>query len=160
MLPHRCNKIKAIIRAARVALGQLIMTWLADADPSMMKLEKLRTDVSFTNLLNSLPQRHCDKKTSIETWEQSVIVMSQLLVASSCIDDVTKGQQLFTFLKSSGGVTEHNVDLRQVSIRNHTNDQYTEYTEPEIFGRCYEMDAKHLDFRGDIIRNNDIGSNI
>ena len=47
-------------------------------------------------MLNYWLQRHCHKKAPIETtWEQSVIVTSQLLAVGSWIDDVAVGQQLF-----------------------------------------------------------------
>ena len=47
-------------------------------------------------------QHHCARKASIETTqEQSVIVTSQLLATSSCIDDVTIGQHF----ESLGAVT-------------------------------------------------------
>ena len=117
-LACRCNMIKAIICAMHVALGQLIMTsfaklFMAPQIPSVMKLEKLKfgTDMPFTNSLNHWPHCHCAKKASIETtWEQGAILMSQLLVTGSCIDDVTIGE-LLLILKSSWAVTEQNLDL-------------------------------------------------
>ena len=33
---------------------------------------------------------------------------------------------------------QKNVDLRQLSDRNHINDRRTENTEPEVFGSCYK----------------------
>ena len=70
MLSRHCNMMKAFIRAVRVALGQLIMTSLAKqfTDPhilSLIKLEKLGTDIYFTNSFKNWPQRHYDKKASI-----------------------------------------------------------------------------------------------
>ena len=103
MMPCRCNMVKAIIRVVRVVFGQLIMTLLAKQSKTphiffAMKLEKLGTNVYFTNSVNHQPQHHCDKKASIETTrEQPVIVTSLLLAAGSCIDDVTIGKQLFVF---------------------------------------------------------------
>ena len=53
MLPRRCNMTKATISAVCVALGQLFMTSLAKQYTiSVMKLEKLVTDVYFINALN------------------------------------------------------------------------------------------------------------
>ena len=81
MLSHQYNTIKALIHVC-VAFCQLIMVSFAkqSKDPqilSVMKLERLGTDVCFTNSLNHWHPRHCDKKASIETqWEQSVIVTS------------------------------------------------------------------------------------
>ena len=57
----------------------------------------------FTNSLNHWPQHHCDKKVSIESpCEQLVIVTSQLPVAGSCVDDFTIGQH-FEIIGSSDG---------------------------------------------------------
>ena len=93
---------KPSFRAIRVASGQFIMTSLAKHFTAPQILKKLDTDVSFTNSLNHCPKHHCAKKASIETTrEQLVIVMSQLLAASSCIDDVTIGQHF----ESLGAVT-------------------------------------------------------
>ena len=55
ILPCSCIMIKAIIRAVCVALGQLIMTSLAKQFTasqilSIMKLEKLGMELSFTNV--------------------------------------------------------------------------------------------------------------
>ena len=68
--PLRCNQ-RHCYRVC-VALGQLIMTSLtkqftAPQILSLIKLEKLGTNVYFINSLTRLPQRHCDKKASIET---------------------------------------------------------------------------------------------
>ena len=104
-----CNMIKAFIHVLPVALLQLIMTSLAKqfTNPqilSTMKLEKLGTDMYFTNSLNHWLQRHCDKKASIKTlWEQSVIVTSQLPAAGSCVYEVTIGQH-FEIIGSSNGI--------------------------------------------------------
>ena len=106
--------------------------------------EKFGTYVSFPNPLNYCPQHHCAKKASIETT-QSVIVTSQLLAASSCIDDVIIGQHF----ESLGAVTGKNVYLRQLSHRNHINDWCTEYTRSEMLGRYWSMSARNLGFRGD-----------
>ena len=81
MLSHHCNMIKAFIPFMRVALRLWIMTSLTKqfTDPqilSIMKLEKLGTDVYFTNSLIHWSQHHCDKKASIDPWEQSVSVTS------------------------------------------------------------------------------------
>ena len=82
MLSRHCNMIKAFIHVVRVAIRQLIMTSLAKqfTDPqilSIIKPEKIGTDMYFTNSLNHRPRRHCDKKASIETpREKSVIVTS------------------------------------------------------------------------------------
>ena len=68
-----------------------------------MKSEKLETDVYYKNSLNHCPQRRYDTKASIETtWDESVIVISQLLMAGSSIDGVTIvwDQQLFTILNN------------------------------------------------------------
>ena len=109
-------------------------------------VEKLGTDVSFTNSLNHCPQHHCARKVSIATMrEQSVIVTSQLLAAGSCIDDVTIVQHFESF----GAVTGYNVDLRHLSHRNHINDWCTEYTGSEILGRYCSMGTRNLGFRGD-----------
>ena len=97
----------------------------------------------FTNSLNHWPQ-----KTSIETtWEQLVIVTSQFLAAGLFIIDITIGKQLF--LKSSGVMTRWNVDLRQLSYRNHKNDPCTKCTESEIPGSCCSRSARHLGFGRD-----------
>ena len=65
-----------------------------------MKIKKLATVVYFSNSLNHWPQRLCHKKASIETMqEQLVIVTSQLPVASSCINDIAKGQH-FEIIRS------------------------------------------------------------
>ena len=41
------------------------------------------------------------------------------------------------------------MDLCQLSDRNHINYRCIEYTEPEMFGRCYKRSARHLGFSGD-----------
>ena len=41
------------------------------------------------------------------------------------------------------------MDLCHLSNRSHINDWCTEYTELEMFGRCYEESARHLGFSGD-----------
>ena len=122
---------------------------------SMMTIEKLGTDVHLTNSLTPWPQRHCDKKASIETArEQSVIVMSQLLPDGSCFADVTISQQLFWYFEIVGDGNGINVDLRQLNDRKHIFDRCTECTEIhinvlEMFCRCNERRTRHLDFRGD-----------
>ena len=124
MLPSHCNMIKTTIRALSIALGQLMMMLTCQS------IEKFGTEVYFTNSLNHCllphlfqqfwwvalsklcssrlwniwPQCHCDKKVSIETIrEQLDIVMSQLLAAGSCIDDVTTGQH-FEIIGNSDGM--------------------------------------------------------
>ena len=83
MVPRRYNLIKTIISCCVTAFFD--------------NVEKLGTDLSFTDSLNHRPHR-CAKKASIATArEQSVIVTSQLLATGSCIDDVTIGQHFEPF---------------------------------------------------------------
>ena len=103
-MPRRCIMNKTIIRTARVAIGQIIMTLpmkqcTALQTLSKLKLAKIGTGVYFTIPWTNWLQRHLDgKKASIEaTGELSVIVTSELLASGSCNDDVTISQQLFTF---------------------------------------------------------------
>ena len=42
---------------------------------------------------------------------------------------------------------QKNVDLRQLSDRNHKNDRRTENTEPEVFGSRYEKKHQALRFQ-------------
>ena len=61
--------------------------------PGSTDSEKLGTDVSFPNSINHCHQHNYAKKASIETTrELYVIVTSQMLAVSSCIDDVRIGQ--------------------------------------------------------------------
>ena len=102
------NMIEAFFHVVCVALRQSIMTSLGKQFTnsqilSIMKREKLGTNVYFTNSLNHWPQRHCDKKASIETTrEQSIIVTSQLPVVGSWVDDATLGQHFEIFGSSNG----------------------------------------------------------
>ena len=113
MVPRRYNMIKAIISCrVRCPNHNVTCQTFHGSTNSFLNVEKLGTDVSFTNSLNHCPQHHRAKRASIETTRvQSVIVTSQLLAASSCTDDVTIGQQ-FEYL---GAVTGLNVDLPQLS---------------------------------------------
>ena len=101
MLPRHCNMIKAFIHVVRIALCWLIMTSLSKQLAVLQiiyitKLEKLVTDVYFTNLSNHWPQGRCDKKASIEIPR----VTSQLPAAGSCVDDV-KIDQHFKIIGNS-----------------------------------------------------------
>ena len=123
MLSRRCNMIQAIICAMCVALGQLIMTSLAKNSHSSAdsfyheNLEKLDTDVYFTNSLNHWPHRHCEKKTSIKhTREQSVTMTSQLLAAGSSIDDVTIGIHLFNDSLHASSILNHTLHLTSLVL--------------------------------------------
>ena len=112
---------------------------------SILKYEKIDTDVYFTISLNHLPQRQCDKKASTETTrQQSVIMTSQLPVASSCIDDVTISQH-FEIIGSSAGIKCWFMS----SNPQEWHDRCTEYTGTKMFGRYCSMIARHLGFRGD-----------
>ena len=42
-----------------------------------------------------------------------------------------------------------NPELRQLSDSNHISNWCTEYSEPLMFGRCYERSISHLGFNGD-----------
>ena len=90
------------IRAVRVALGQLTMTSLGKQFTALqiltiMKIEKLGTDMCFTKS-NQRPPRHCDKNESTEpTQEQLITATQQLLATSSRVHDVTVCKQLFIF---------------------------------------------------------------
>ena len=151
MAPRCYNLIKTIISCRAycplpVNYDATFQTFHGFTDFFFHNAEKLGTDVSFTNSLNHWPQHHCAKKASIATTrEQSVIVTSQLLATGFCIDDVTIGQHF----EPSGAVMGWNVDLRQLSHRNHINDWCTEYTGSEILGRYCSMSARDLGFRGD-----------
>ena len=87
MLSRHCNMAKAFIRAVHGAFGQLIMTSLAKqfTNPqilSITKLQKLRTDVYFTNYLNHWPQRHCDKKASVDKKHEGTVGQCDVTIAS------------------------------------------------------------------------------
>ena len=86
MLSHHCNMIKALIYVC-VALRQWIMIsptkQFTDLQIlSIMKLEKLGTDVYFTNSLNHWPQRHCDKKASTETLQKQSVTARNVTIVS------------------------------------------------------------------------------
>ena len=142
-------------RAVRVTLGQLIMTSLAKQFTapqiiSIIKIEKFGTDVYVTNSLNHWPPTplcyesvhrnhagtigHCDV-TIATGW--LIFRWSHNRSTAVCI------------LKSSGEVAGWNMDLRQLSHRNHINDWCKGYREPEILGRCYQISASHPGLSGD-----------
>ena len=81
MVPRRYNLIKTIISCH--AHCPLPVNYDVTCQPLrgftdfFHNVEKLGTDVSFTNFLNHYPQHHCAKKASIATMrEKSVIVTS------------------------------------------------------------------------------------
>ena len=112
---------KAIIRAVCVALGELIMTSHAIAIRKRLKKH-----------LGTIG--HCDVTIAsdelIYLWRhnRSTVVYFEIVSATW------------------GG---KNVDLRQLSDRNHINDLCTEYTELEMYGGCFERSARHLGFSRD-----------
>ena len=59
--------IKAFIHVMRSIMRSLAKQFKDPHSFPIMKLEKFVTGVYFTNSLNHLPQRHYDKKASIET---------------------------------------------------------------------------------------------
>ena len=98
MVPRR---YKPLLRAVRIVLCQLIMTSLAKHFTASQIFSIMLKNVSYS--LDHCPQHHCAKKASIvTTWEQSVIVTSQLLVTGPSIDDVTIGQHFESFRVVTG----------------------------------------------------------
>ena len=89
----------------------------------------------FTNSLTRWPQRQMLWWESV--YRNHVIVRSIMLAADSFIDDVTIGQQLFTFWDDGEW------------WQSHIYDRCSEYAKPEMFGRCFERSARHLGYRSD-----------
>ena len=97
MLSRHCNIMIKSINSCRVHCLSSVnydvtcQTIYGSAD--YFCKQKLGTGMYFTNSLNYWPQRHCNKKASIEiSRAHSVLVTSQLLAAGLLVNDVTIGQ--------------------------------------------------------------------
>ena len=49
-------------------------------------------------------------------------------------------------------MTEQDVRLRQLNDRNHVNNRFTDYPDPELYRTCIKRSARHIGLSGDIFR--------
>ena len=119
-----------------------------------MKLWKLGTDVYFTNALNHWPQRRCDKRASIETpQEQLVIVTSQWPAVSSCIDEVTIGQY-FEIIGSTDAQNSDGIKCWFTSLKARESHKWSVHRIHGARNVWYcSVSIGHIVFRGDIFHS-------